>query len=197
MRRRSKSTFKSTLCASFAFCILLFLSGCPPPPPPNAALVEFQPDYGRGGRTVAVSAQAGTQAVIAAGESGGLFLSNDGGQTWSHVDSLPAFRMSDVAFAGVDNPHTVVATAMDANPNPQRNLGGIWASNDSGATWTHVVLPTSCSTGPVNAFGIAYLGVDTVYVATDCGLVVNASLAVPTGHRLAIGEGFIRLHSCL
>lgn len=125
---------------------------------------------------MAVSAQAGTQSVIAASESGGLFLSNDGGQTWSHVDSLQPFRMSDVAFAGMDNPHIVVATATDANPNSQTNLGGIWASNDSGATWEHVVLPTSCSTVPVNAFGIAYLGVDTVYVATDCGLVVNASL---------------------
>jgi hypothetical protein len=84
--------------------------------------------------------------------------------------------MSDVSFAGIDNPHTVIATATDANPDPQSNLGGIWASNDSGTTWTHVVLPTSCSTGPVNAFGIAYLAVTTVYIATDCGLVVNASL---------------------
>jgi hypothetical protein len=60
--------------------------------------------------------------------------------------------MSDVAFAGQFHPQIVIATATDANPNAQTNLGGVWASSDSGATWTHVVLPGSCSPGPTNAF---------------------------------------------
>ena len=177
MRHRLQGQLKISSAVAFVAFIALGLAGCSPnPTPPNATLVEFQPSYGRGGRAIAISAQSGTQAVIAASESGGLFLSGNAGQTWSHVDSLPAFRMSDVIFAGSDNPHVVVATATDANPNLQANLGGIWASNDSGATWTHVVLPTSCPTGAVNAFGVAYLAVSNVYVATDCGLLVNRSL---------------------
>jgi hypothetical protein len=83
--------------------------------------------------------------------------------------------MSDVTFAGQFYPQIVIATATDANPNAQANLGGVWASSDSGATWTHIVLPGFCSPGPTNAFGIAYV-FDTIYVATDCGLVVNGSL---------------------
>ena len=114
--------------------------------------------------------------VIAAGESGGLFSSGDGGATWSHIDSLPAFRMSDVLFAGLYHPQIVIATATDANPNAQANLGGVWASSNSGATWTHVVLPALCAPGATNGYGITYVAVDTIYVATDCGLVVNASL---------------------
>jgi hypothetical protein len=176
MGRRLNLLGKVMLRAGFATVVLLGVGGCPVPPPPTATLVELQPNYGRGGHTVAVTAQPGFQTVIAASESGGLFLSKDGGQTWSHIDSLPAFRMSDVAFAGQDTPLIVVATATDANPNPQANLSGIWASNDSGATWMHVALSASCSSAPVNAFGIAYLAVSTVFVATNCGLVENASL---------------------
>ena len=176
MRRRLKISFRGIFGLSLASCILLSMTGCPVPPPPTATMVELQPSYGRGGRAVAVAAQPGFQTVVAASESGGLFISKDAGQTWSHVDSLPAFRMSDVIFTGVDSPQVVIATATDANPNVQTNLGGIWVSNDSATTWTHVVLPSNCSTGPVNAFGIAYVAVSTVYVGTSCGLVVNASL---------------------
>jgi hypothetical protein len=53
--------------------------------------------------------------------------------------------MSDITFAGQFYPQIVIATATDANPNAQANLGGVWASSDSGATWTHIVLPGSCS----------------------------------------------------
>lgn len=156
----------------------LFLAGCSPPP--TATLTEFQPNTGRGGRAVAISVYTGdTQVAIAAGESGGLFQTKDGGQTWSHIDSLPAFRMSDVAFVPpvFTNPHVVIATAVgDANPNAQANQGGIWASSDGGVTWTHVVLPGSCANVPMSGYGIAFVATANVYVATDCGLLVNASV---------------------
>jgi hypothetical protein len=84
--------------------------------------------------------------------------------------------MSDVAWAGQFHPQIVLATATDANPNAQANRGGIWTSSDAGVTWTHIVLPGSCSPGPTNAFGIAYVATDNFYVATDCGLVLNASV---------------------
>jgi hypothetical protein len=164
---------------------LLFFNGCPPPPPPppTATLSEFQPNIGRGGRSVAISVYTGdyTHVAIAASERGGLFRTSDGGQTWSHVDSLPAFRMSDVAFVLTvfTNPNIVIATALhDSNPDPQANQGGIWASSDGGATWTHVVLPGPCSSPPASGFGIAYVPVDIVYIATDCGLVVNRGVGI-------------------
>ena len=94
-----------------------------------------------------------------------------------HRVAYPALRMADVAFAGQFHPQIVIATATDANPNAaigfRRRLG---QRRLSGANWTHVALPGSCSPGPTNAFGIAYVAVDTIYVATDCGLVVNGSV---------------------
>jgi len=130
---------------------------------------------------VAISMQAGKRVAIAAAESGGLFQTRDDGQSWSHIDSFPAFRMSDVAFVGdVQFPNLVIATALDANPDAQTNQGGVWASSDSGATWTHVALPCP-NNPPVSGFGIAYgllPGADSVYVATGCGLFASSNLAL-------------------
>jgi photosystem II stability/assembly factor-like uncharacterized protein len=159
-------------------CAAAAAVGCPPPPPPTFSLTEFQPaDSGRGGRTVAVSISArDPQIAIAASESGGLFRTIDGGATWSHVDTFPPFRMSDVAFArpGFGNLQVVVATATaDATTDPQANQGGVWASSDEGATWTHVAPPAVCGTGGLNGFGIEYLAPSTIYVATGCGVLKN------------------------
>jgi hypothetical protein len=144
-------------------------------------ITEFLPDTGRGGRTVNISMQAGTMMAIAATESGGLFQTGDGGQSWSHIDSFPAFRMSDVAFVGgLQFPDLVIATATDADPDPQTNQGGVWTSNDSGASWTHVALP--CPNATLNGYGIGFAMVPgspvesiSVYVATDCGLFKASS----------------------
>lgn len=181
---RSKRNLMQKLPVALIVCGALFVSACPsstPPPPPTVTLTEFQPNIGRGGRSVAISVYAGdyTHVAVAASESGGLFRTSDGGQTWSHVDSLPAFRMSDVAFVPpvFINPHIVIATAEhDFNPDPQANQGGIWASTDGGATWTHIVLPSPCSSTPTSGWGIAYGPFDEVYVATDCGLLVNRNV---------------------
>src|SRR4249919_843355 len=59
-----------------------------PQPPPTATLQEVETDISRGGRSVAVTVSpADTQSAIVAGESGGLFRTNDRGNTWRHVDS--------------------------------------------------------------------------------------------------------------
>jgi hypothetical protein len=164
------------------FFVVFLLAGCPPPPPPVATLTEFQPGYGRGGRSVAVSINpANSQIALAAGESGGLFKTTDGGQTWSHVDSFSPFRMSNVEFvsAGFANEQIVLATAIgDANPSPQLNQGGLWASNDAGAIWTHVIPTANCFSSPTSAYGIAFLAPSSVFVATDCGLLANTSVGV-------------------
>ena len=167
------------------FFMVAGCSGCPPgapSPPPTITLAESQPVIGRGGRAVAVSVHGtDSRRAIAAGESGGLFQTMDGGDTWSHVDSFPPFRMSDVAFvpAGFANPEILVATSLvDSNPDTAMNLGGVWVSTDGAASWTHVA-PTAPCFGwrPASAYGIAFLAPDSVFVATDCGLLANTHLA--------------------
>jgi photosystem II stability/assembly factor-like uncharacterized protein len=144
------------------------------------SFTDVKPDTGRGGRNVAVAVNtANSQVAISASESGGLFKTSDGGQTWAHIDSFPPFRMADVEFvpAGFSNPNVVVATTpADANFNISLNNGGIWTSDDAGSSWTHVTAPTFCQFTGHSAYGLAFLAPSTVYVAGDCGLVANSAV---------------------
>ncbi len=165
---------------ALVLCLTEF-SSCPPnppPPPPTVAFTQQATDISRGGRAVAVTINSGnSQLAIAAGESGGLFRTTDGGNTWTHIDTLAPFRLNDVAFAepGASNSQVVITTASkDAHIALADNVGGIWQSTDAGATWSHIALP-ACS-APQNAYGIAYSGANRVYIATDCGLLRSEDL---------------------
>jgi hypothetical protein len=143
-------------------------------PPP--AVTPFQPNVKWGGRTVAVDVSPASSAVaIAASESGGLFRTTNSGATWSHIDSLQPFRMSDVKY-DPDNANTVIASAW--GDSRTTNQGGIWRSTDGGATWQKPATadpPTSslCS-ARFNTWGIAFAaGTSDVFVGTDCGVAVS------------------------
>jgi photosystem II stability/assembly factor-like uncharacterized protein len=45
-----------------------------------------------------------------ASESGGLFQTGDGGNSWKHLDGLPPFRMADVKYSPVSS-QWLLATA--------------------------------------------------------------------------------------
>src|ERR1700731_1581828 len=56
-----------------------------------------QPNVWPGGRGVAVAVPpANSSIAIVASESGGIFKTTDSGATWSHLNGLPPFRISDV-----------------------------------------------------------------------------------------------------
>ncbi len=100
--RESLSTQRPHLIAS---------SPMAPAPDPPSSVTPFQPNITWGGRTVAIDVSPSNTAVaIAASESGGLFLTVDSGATWTHIDTLPPFRMSDVKFAP-SNSRIVIASA--------------------------------------------------------------------------------------
>src|SRR6266704_6436011 len=156
------------------------------------SIVPFQPDVMWGGRTVAVDVSpADTNVAVAASESGGLFKTTDSGITWSHLDSLPPFRMSDVKFAPSNGQILIASAWSDSNVT---STGGIWRSLDGGASWTKP--PTSnppasqlpCASsfwrGPDSAAGVVFPRPSTwgiafapdsndVYVGTDCGVAVS------------------------
>ncbi len=151
----------------------------PGSPPPLSTLDEVMTDISRAGRMVAVSVSAADkQTALAASDSGGLFRTENGGDTWQHVDAFPPFRIVDVAFAeaGAADPNVVIATTIkDAQISPTTNTGGIWRSTDLGTSWSHIQLPASCPP-PLNAHGIAFSGTNSVFVAADCGLLASTNL---------------------
>src|SRR5262249_36134101 len=94
---------------------------------------QFQPNIKWGKRTVAVDVNSTDTTIgVAASESGGLFKTTDSGFSWSHIDSLRPFRMSDVKFSP-RNPQVLIASAWEDSRTT--NGGGIWRSGDGGATW--------------------------------------------------------------
>jgi hypothetical protein len=145
---------------------------------PAAAQTIFpvQPNVVEGGRAVALAVDR--YGAISASESGGLYVTKDGGSTWTHIDSLPVFRMSDVEFAqdGVPGTQIIIATAY--SDSRSRNLGGIWRSTDGGAHWSKPAMSNPSSTAGIcpraNAWGIAVEPhSNNVYVGTDCGLAIS------------------------
>jgi hypothetical protein len=181
---------------------LLYLSllavGCnplPPTPPPTFTLTEFQPDSGRGGRTVAVSiSSADPQIAIAAAESGGLFQTRDGGQSWAHLDAFPPFRMSDVLFAppGFGNSNVVIATALaDATANAQAKLGRAATPAPPGRT-----SPFLLSAGLLSATRTAsrIWGRPWSSLRQTVGFWSTAAWVAPTGHSRATGESCMGQH---
>lgn len=139
----------------------------------SSFISEFQPTVPTkyGGRSISVSINAAnTDQVIVATESGGLFRSNDDGLNWSHVDSFPLHRMSDVVWSP-NNPSLVVATTWSSGDTT--NPGGVWRSTDGGATWQRTTTPGPCGTD-FNGWGIAYEpSSNVVYTGSDCGLLTS------------------------
>jgi photosystem II stability/assembly factor-like uncharacterized protein len=159
--------------ASF-FCIgMIFLcSGCSPVKP-------FQPSVPQGGRAVSIAVNPmNSQEMIVASETGGLFSTTDGGNTWQHVDGLKNFGVNDVAYAPPTAGSNIIVATAGADFAVKDN-GFIWRSTDGGKTWNQPAgslpppNPPACPDRP-NAFGLSFEpGTQNVYVATDCGLAVS------------------------
>ncbi len=139
-----------------------------------------------GGRVNNLAAAPGTNLVFyAASEWGGLFKTEDGGVTWSHLDGQVPPVTWDVAVSPLDA-NTVYATSLyDGRIHP---VSGIQVSHDAGGTWTHP--PTANPAGlacvdengnpqPVpgqwSAFGIGIRPDDPndVFAGTTCGVAVS------------------------
>ncbi|HET9729506.1 MAG TPA: hypothetical protein VFR41_08815, partial [Acidimicrobiia bacterium] len=142
-----------------------------------------------GGRQESISINpANPQIVLSASELGGLWRSNDGGQTWAHVDSLPMTAMRQVMFAASDPSLVIVSGTSDSHVV---NQGGMWRSNDGGNSWTHIDTDTPCAAGFGNIYGFDIAqgtpGSLKIYAASQCGLLYSAdsgqnwSTVRPTG----------------
>jgi hypothetical protein len=137
---------------------------------------DFQPEVPAGGRAVAVAVNpVDPRIAFVASESGGLFVTRDGGARWSHVSLVRPNRMIDVAFAPGRGDIVIATGFLDMSTvNPV----GVWRSNDGGMNWTQPIAAGGClSGGNGNAFGISFeRGTNNVHVGTNCGLASSTNL---------------------
>jgi uncharacterized repeat protein (TIGR01451 family) len=147
---------------------------------------QFQPSLGAGriwgGRTVAVDVDPGNpNTALAASESGGLFRTTDDGVHWTHIDTLPPFRMADVKYAPGDR-NIVLATA-SSDSGRKANGGGIWRSTNGGLSWSKPATANPACNARANAWGIAFEPASqNVYVGTDCGVAVSTDRGATWTH---------------
>lgn len=163
-----------------AFTVLSLIAGvvavsasiAPAPAVAGAVVVEQPPNIPWGGRTVAVSINPeAVDHVLAATESGGVFVSFDAGATWDHVDGMPQHRMVDLRFHP-RNGSIVLATAT-GDSRAGAGTGGIWRSTDGGSTWSR---PATANVCPQHAaYGIAWErgGDGTVVIGSECGIEIS------------------------
>ena len=139
------------------------------------SIAEAQPDVNQGGRASTITIDpTNPLLMLVASESGGVFRSTNGGNTWQHVDALPQYRMMGIRFLPA-SPNVVLATV--ETDWHTTNQGGIWRSTNRGLSWSNVLaLPTPAGTRDRFAAREIAVASDTgaIYVSTNYGLAISA-----------------------
>ena len=138
-------------------------------PDGNPALPRF------GGRSLGLTIHPfNGDVVYVATEQGGFFVSPDGGTNWSHVDAIPIPLARDILFDPQDPSILIASGRYDGRVN---NQGGIWVSNNGGATWFKPPTSNPACFTEASAWGIAIpndpVAHSNIYVATDCGIAIS------------------------
>ena len=142
------------------------LSGSAPGACPGLIALRVNP-----ANATALAAGAG---VTGAGgfQCGGVYLSSDGGTTWS-TSGLTGVYVSDLAFDTSQTSTIYASAAFIAGVLP---TGGVWQSTDGGTTWNDLSLPQ-----PGDSRLALSSGNDVLYAATSLGVYQLAlSVGPPT-----------------
>jgi hypothetical protein len=92
----------------------------------------------------------------------GLYLSNDGGDTWTRVLAGENATTGAIDIAvDPNNPNNVMVAMWDHHRLPTHRMyagegSGVWRSTDAGATFTEVALPGNVAPAKVGRIGVAF-----------------------------------------
>jgi photosystem II stability/assembly factor-like uncharacterized protein len=142
------------------------------------------------------------------GPGGGIFKSTDGGTTWKEIDEgIPADGRGRIGISVSPANHNRIYAVVDAFVNDKehpedatktKNFGGVFRSDDAGATWTRLSSDQrlwgrgwyfeKITADPKNP-DLVYVMNTSVYRSTDAGKTWTAIKGDPTGddfHQLWI-----------
>jgi hypothetical protein len=140
-----------------------------------------------GGRVQSISVNPGQpRRILVANEFGGIWASNDRGGNWSHVYSLDAVSVIDVAWSP-DGDHVIATLGRDTSV---ANGGGIWVSSTGTYSWSKPASadPPANARVParMSAYGISWAtdAAGRVYVGTDFGVAISSDYGATWIHRM-------------
>lgn len=145
---------------------------------PGMMLTQIKPrGIPWGGVVVSAAVHPHNPDIMVIGtQSGGLYRSDDGGWHWEHLDNVGPLSIAMVSYCPSDPNILIATTTFDTRT---RRTGGIWRSTDGGSTWTppEGSIPPITARWPerVSSSAISWVpGVNTVWIATDYGLMRSA-----------------------
>jgi hypothetical protein len=145
------------------------------------------------GRVTAVAADASNRVFVGTA-GGGLWLSSDGGTTFSNINgSVLPYAIGAIALDTTTNPTTVYVGTGEGNLNEDCHYGqGIFMSSDLGSTWSQIlapgyVVPGSSPTEILGYPAITRLAIDTSHSPPYifAGLTIAGS-----ANRAGVSEAF-------
>lgn len=141
----------------------------------------FGPNIRQAGRVNAIAVSPRSDRIVLAGtETGGLFRSTDGAETFTHIPALNKQTIFDIKFVGASGTVVIAATIRDFKTDPNN---AIWRSTDAGMTWTPLRDPPAHPYFPRRAE--AYCVVEasgTIYVGTNRGISKSTDEGVTWTH---------------
>ncbi len=144
---------------------------------------EFQPAIDRAGRINGIAvAWRDDRSVLVSSDTGGLFVSSDGAESFSHVDALPAINLSDVKYVTPDGSGIVVTAEKDFG---SPDSAGAWYSSDAGASWSHLPDPPDVPSQPrpMRALGISGDPGSRIFLGTSRGVSTSDDGGATWTHR--------------
>ncbi len=142
----------------------------------KASIWEFEGPTNIGGRITDVELLPGnTHTLFIGAASGGVFKSEDAGQTWYPIfDEMPSLSIGDIAISQSD-PDVIYVGTGEANAGGGSLAYdglGVFKSTDGGLTWQYTGLE-DC--GSVGRIAVDPTNPDVVYVAAMGRLFANGS----------------------
>jgi hypothetical protein len=153
---------------------------------------------GSAGRILSLAMAPDGQTMYAAAQISGVWKSTDSAKRWTHSSNGLRSGLteghSSLALDGKNPTRLLYATGDDdgrGQPGGLGPYGGLWVSDDSAATWSHVAL----CTGATNIQSVIFAS-GQPYVATDCGLFTTADAALATAQwtELSTWPNHTRIH---
>lgn len=140
-----------------------------------------------GGRAVAIGVDpSDDDNMVVASETGGLFRTTDGGDTWVQTSRAATFDFSDVQHLPGD-PDVVIASAK--RDTRVDSGGGLWRSTDGGGSWSQVAVtpPVAGCADDFAAYALDHeADRDRLWAGTECGVAFSEDGGVTWNYLSAV-----------